>query len=107
MMPAIHRLPVGLLLVIAGCASEPLPVANQASPGAADQQILVMVKESAVRHYRPGPASPAGYATAASRARSQQVAEVYLGLDHNTMVGIGLARNLWLRGYPAQATERA
>jgi predicted ATPase/DNA-binding winged helix-turn-helix (wHTH) protein len=40
-------------------------------------------------------------------SRSQQSSEVYLGLDHHVMVGIGLARNLWLRGYPAQATDRA
>jgi predicted ATPase/DNA-binding winged helix-turn-helix (wHTH) protein len=40
------------------------------------------------------------------RSRSQQTGEVYLGLDHHVLVGIGLARNLWLQGYPAQATER-
>jgi hypothetical protein len=27
-------------------------------------------------------------------------------LDHHILVGIGLARNLWLQGHPAQATER-
>jgi predicted ATPase/DNA-binding winged helix-turn-helix (wHTH) protein len=37
---------------------------------------------------------------------SQRSTEVYLGLDHHILVGIGLARNLWLQGYPAQATER-
>jgi len=37
---------------------------------------------------------------------SQQTSEVYLGLDHHILVGIGLARNLWMQGYPAQATER-
>jgi predicted ATPase/DNA-binding winged helix-turn-helix (wHTH) protein len=37
---------------------------------------------------------------------SQQSGEVYLGLDHHIMVGIGLARNLWLQGCPAQARER-
>jgi predicted ATPase len=36
----------------------------------------------------------------------QQTSEVYLGLDHHILVGIGLARNLWLQGHPAQATER-
>ena len=36
----------------------------------------------------------------------QQACEVYLGLDHEILVGIGLARNLWLQGLPAQATER-
>jgi predicted ATPase/DNA-binding winged helix-turn-helix (wHTH) protein len=40
------------------------------------------------------------------RSRSQQTGEVYLGLDHHVLVGIGLARNLWLQGHPAQATER-
>jgi predicted ATPase/DNA-binding winged helix-turn-helix (wHTH) protein len=39
-------------------------------------------------------------------SRSQQTSEVYLGLDHHILVGIGLARNLWLRGYPAQAMKR-
>jgi hypothetical protein len=39
-------------------------------------------------------------------SRSQQTSEVYLGLDHHILVGIGLARNLWLQGHPAQATER-
>lgn len=37
---------------------------------------------------------------------SQGAGEVYLGLDHHILVGIGLARNLWLQGHPAQATER-
>ena len=37
---------------------------------------------------------------------SRQTGEVYLGLDHHILVGIGLARNLWLQGHPAQATER-
>jgi len=32
--------------------------------------------------------------------------EVYLGLDHHILVGIGLARNLWLQGHPARAMER-
>jgi predicted ATPase/DNA-binding winged helix-turn-helix (wHTH) protein len=36
----------------------------------------------------------------------RQACEVYLGLDHEILVGIGLARNLWLQGHPAQATER-
>jgi tetratricopeptide (TPR) repeat protein len=36
----------------------------------------------------------------------QQSYEVYLGLDHEILVGIGLARNLWLQGQPAQAAER-
>jgi predicted ATPase/DNA-binding winged helix-turn-helix (wHTH) protein len=39
-------------------------------------------------------------------SQSQRTSEVYLGLDHHILVGIGLARNLWLRGYPAQALER-
>ena len=39
-------------------------------------------------------------------SRSQRTGEVYLGLDHHILVGIGLARNLWLQGHPAQATER-
>jgi tetratricopeptide (TPR) repeat protein len=36
----------------------------------------------------------------------QGAGEVYFGLDHHILVGIGLARNLWLQGRPAQATER-
>lgn len=39
-------------------------------------------------------------------SHSLQTSEVYLGLDHHTLVGIGLARNLWLEGHPDQATER-
>jgi predicted ATPase len=39
-------------------------------------------------------------------SRSPRTSEVYLGLDHHILVGIGLARNLWLQGYPVQATER-
>ena len=39
-------------------------------------------------------------------SRAPQTGEVYFGLDHHILVGIGLARNLWLRGYPAQARER-
>ncbi len=38
--------------------------------------------------------------------RSPRTSEVYLGLDHHILVGIGLARNLWLQGHPAQAVER-
>jgi predicted ATPase/DNA-binding winged helix-turn-helix (wHTH) protein len=32
--------------------------------------------------------------------------EVYLGLDHHILVGVGLARNSWMQGYPTQARER-
>lgn len=39
-------------------------------------------------------------------SRSPRTSEVYLGLDHHILVGIGLARNRWLQGYPLQATER-
>jgi predicted ATPase/DNA-binding winged helix-turn-helix (wHTH) protein len=39
-------------------------------------------------------------------SRSQQTSEVHLGLDHHILVGIGLARSLWMQGHPAQATER-
>jgi hypothetical protein len=39
-------------------------------------------------------------------SRLQQAGEVHLGLDHQILVGIGLARNLWFRGYPVQARER-
>jgi hypothetical protein len=38
-------------------------------------------------------------------SRPPQTGGVYFGLDHHILVGIGLARNLWLRGYPAQARE--
>ncbi len=37
---------------------------------------------------------------------SQHTREVYLGLDHYALVGIGLARNLWFQGLPAQAIDR-
>jgi len=39
-------------------------------------------------------------------SRSGQASQVYLGLDHRILVGTGLARSLWFRGYPAQAAER-
>ena len=39
-------------------------------------------------------------------SRSRHTSEVYLGLDHHILVGIGLARSLWLQGYPAQARAR-
>jgi len=39
-------------------------------------------------------------------ARSPENSEVYLGFDHHALVGVGLARNLWVQGYPAQARER-
>ncbi len=39
-------------------------------------------------------------------SRLPRTSEVYLGLDHHVLVGIGLARNLWLQGHPVQATER-
>ena len=39
-------------------------------------------------------------------SRSEHASEVCLGLDHHILVGIGLARSLWFRGYPAQASER-
>jgi predicted ATPase/DNA-binding winged helix-turn-helix (wHTH) protein len=39
-------------------------------------------------------------------SRSKQTGEVHLGLDHHILVGIGLARNLWFQGYPAQSRRR-
>ena len=39
-------------------------------------------------------------------SRSAQTSEVYLGLDHHILVGVGLARSLWLQGHPAQAVQR-
>ena len=74
MKSAAYRLFFGILVLVAGCASAP-PVVTHAPDGMAEQQILVMVKETAVRHYRPGPALLDGYNSAASRARSQRVAE--------------------------------
>jgi predicted ATPase len=38
-------------------------------------------------------------------SRSPRNNEVYLGFDHHILVGIGLARNLWLQGHPAQARQ--
>ena len=38
-------------------------------------------------------------------SRSPRTNEVYLGFDHHILVGIGLARNLWLQGHPAQARQ--
>jgi predicted ATPase/DNA-binding winged helix-turn-helix (wHTH) protein len=32
--------------------------------------------------------------------------EAYFGLDHHILVGVGLARNSWMQGYPTQAKER-
>jgi predicted ATPase len=39
-------------------------------------------------------------------SRSPGTSEVYLGLDHHIVVGLGLARNSWMQGYPTQAKER-
>lgn len=39
-------------------------------------------------------------------SHSRQTSEVYLGLDHHILVGIGLARNRWLEGHPAEAAAR-
>jgi hypothetical protein len=39
-------------------------------------------------------------------SRSPENSEVYLGFDHHALVGVGLARNLWMQGYPDQAKER-
>lgn len=39
-------------------------------------------------------------------SQSQHTGEVYLGLDHHILVGIGLARNRWLEGHPAEAVAR-
>jgi predicted ATPase/DNA-binding winged helix-turn-helix (wHTH) protein len=39
-------------------------------------------------------------------SHARQTGEVHLGLDHHILVGIGLARNLWLQGHPAPAVER-
>ena len=36
-------------------------------------------------------------------SRSPGKGEVYLGLDHHILVGVGLARNSWMQGYPTQA----
>ena len=36
----------------------------------------------------------------------QGAGQVHLGLDHRILVDVGLARSLWLQGYPAQAAER-
>ena len=36
-------------------------------------------------------------------SRAQETSEIFLGLDHHMLVGIGLSRTLWLQGYPAQA----
>ena len=38
-------------------------------------------------------------------SRSPRTDEVYLGFDHHILVGIGLARNLWLQGHPTQARD--
>ncbi|MGA8758372.1 MAG: winged helix-turn-helix domain-containing protein [Stellaceae bacterium] len=39
-------------------------------------------------------------------SRSPGISEVYLGLDHHILVGVGLARNSWIKGYPTEAKER-
>jgi predicted ATPase/DNA-binding winged helix-turn-helix (wHTH) protein len=53
-----------------------------------------------------GAARVALEASIAHWSGSQGTTEVNLGLDHYIVVGIGLARTLWLQGYPAQALER-
>ena len=39
--------------------------------------------------------------------RDQRTTTVYLGFEGKNLAGAILARNLWLQGHPAQATERA
>jgi len=39
-------------------------------------------------------------------SRARRSSEIYLSLDHHILVGIGLARNRWLQGYPAQSRQR-
>ena len=46
-------------------------------------------------------------ATLAGEYRSQQTTTVYLGFEGRILATAVLARNLWLQGYAAQATERA
>jgi predicted ATPase/DNA-binding winged helix-turn-helix (wHTH) protein len=38
---------------------------------------------------------------------SRRASTVNLGFDGHSIAGVAVARNLWLRGYPAQAVERA
>jgi predicted ATPase/DNA-binding winged helix-turn-helix (wHTH) protein len=40
-------------------------------------------------------------------SRSQRTGSIYLGYDRHYRAGVGLARTLWLQGYPVQAVERA
>jgi tetratricopeptide repeat protein len=35
-----------------------------------------------------------------------ETTDIHLGVDHHVWVGVGLARTLWLQGYPTQATDR-
>lgn len=64
-----------MLLLAAGCASLPPPGTAEPTPEVVVQQLLVMVKERAVQHYRPGPASLSGYGSGAARARAVRTAQ--------------------------------
>ncbi|HEV2675398.1 MAG TPA: winged helix-turn-helix domain-containing protein [Aliidongia sp.] len=41
------------------------------------------------------------------RGNSQRTGRIYLGFEHRSLAGSGLARTLWLQGHPAQAIDRA
>jgi predicted ATPase/DNA-binding winged helix-turn-helix (wHTH) protein len=40
------------------------------------------------------------------RSSEARAGEIHFGLDHHIVVGMALARNLWLQGHPAQAEDR-
>jgi subtilisin family serine protease len=74
-MTRLLTLPLAAMLLLAtGCASLPPADTAEPTPDAAEQQLLVMVKERAVQHYRPGPASLSGYGSGAARARALRTA---------------------------------
>ncbi len=64
------------ILACTACSSLPEPILEK-SPGATvanGKQILVMLKESPVRHYRPGPGLFRPYASAPASTREMQIA---------------------------------
>jgi subtilisin family serine protease len=60
-----------IALALAGCAAAPV---EQDAASNRDQQVLVMVEETAPARFQPGAAEPAGYSGTPSRARSLRVA---------------------------------
>jgi subtilisin family serine protease len=82
-MTRLLRSSVSVLLVLAAGCSSVTPARTGSAPPdvATEQQVLVMVTELPVRHYRPGASLLSPYGSSASRTRTLQIARD-LARDH-------------------------